>query len=104
MIGHRKDLPDAVRQRLTLDNWRENARDREITEPIGRACYFAHPYATWERATNKQVLKRSKVHSAGHLPEFSLYARFFQLQFHPSQGRILSLQGTDVGLHNLPDH
>jgi len=44
-------LPPTARGTLTLDNGTENTRHQEITAALGLRCYFAHPYASWERGT-----------------------------------------------------
>ena len=36
-----------------MDNGTENADHQEMTARIGIKCYFAHPYASWERGTNE---------------------------------------------------
>ena len=48
-------LPCKFRRTLTLDNGTENAKHEIITEEIGIKCYFAHPYASWERGTNENA-------------------------------------------------
>jgi IS30 family transposase len=48
-------LPEKVRRTLTLDNGTENAQHEAITEAIGIQCYFARPYASWQRGTNESV-------------------------------------------------
>jgi len=48
-------LPSKAKQSLTMDNGTENARHEEITEAIGLSCYFADPYASWQRGANEQV-------------------------------------------------
>jgi IS30 family transposase len=48
-------LPHKFRRTLTLDNGTENAKHEVITEGIGIKCYFAHPYASWERGTNENA-------------------------------------------------
>jgi len=48
-------LPERVRRSLTMDNGTENARHEEITEALGLQCYFADPYASWQRGANEQV-------------------------------------------------
>jgi len=44
-------LSPTARRSLTLDNGTENTLHQEITAAIGLRCYFAHPYASWERGT-----------------------------------------------------
>jgi len=48
-------LPASMRRTLTLDNGTENAQHEEITAEIGIKCYFAHPYASWQRGTNEHI-------------------------------------------------
>lgn len=43
------------RRTLTLDNGSENAQHEAITKAIGMQCYFARPYASWQRGSNEQV-------------------------------------------------
>ena len=37
------------------DRITEYARHQEITEAIGTRCYFARPYASWQRGTNEHM-------------------------------------------------
>lgn len=55
VIQRLKRLPEGARRTLTLDNGTENAKHEDITEAIGTRCYFAHPYASWQRGSNEQV-------------------------------------------------
>lgn len=48
-------LPPALRKTITLDNGTENTLHEEITTEIGAKCYFARPYASWQRGTNEQT-------------------------------------------------
>jgi len=48
-------LPEKARQTLTLDNGTENAAHEKITEAIATKCYFARPYASWQRGTNENA-------------------------------------------------
>ena len=48
-------LPERARRTLTLDNGTENAGHQEITGAIGTRCYFARPYASWQRGTNEHI-------------------------------------------------
>jgi IS30 family transposase len=50
-----KGFPQKARRTLTLDNGTENAKHEAITSAIGIKCFFAHPYASWERGTNENV-------------------------------------------------
>lgn len=55
VIRRLKDLPAKARRTLTMDNGTENAKHEEITSSLEIKCYFAHPYASWERGTNEHV-------------------------------------------------
>ena len=55
VISRLGTLPHKFRRTLTLDNGTENAKHEIITEGIGVKCYFAHPYASWERGTNENA-------------------------------------------------
>ncbi len=48
-------FPEKARRTLTLDNGSENAQHETITEAIGMQCYFARPYASWQRGSNESV-------------------------------------------------
>jgi IS30 family transposase len=50
-----KRLPPEARRTLTLDNGTENAKHEELTATLGTKCYFAHPYAAWQRGSNEQI-------------------------------------------------
>jgi len=55
VIERLRRLPEKARQTLTLDNGTENAGHEKITETIGTKCYFARPYASWQRGTNENA-------------------------------------------------
>ncbi len=55
VISRLQNLPEKARRTLTVDNGTENARHEEITGAIGTRCYFARPYASWQRGSNEQV-------------------------------------------------
>jgi IS30 family transposase len=55
IVGRLQGLPPEARMTLTLDNGTENAMHEEITSTIGISCFFAHPYASWERGTNEYI-------------------------------------------------
>lgn len=55
VIERLKDLPTRARRTLTLDNGTENSMHEAITAAIGTRCYFARPYASWQRGTNEHV-------------------------------------------------
>lgn len=48
-------FPLHARRTLTLDNGSENAGHEKITASLKVQCYFAHPYASWERGTNENT-------------------------------------------------
>lgn len=48
-------LPPKARRTLTLDNGTENAAHQELTATLGTKCYFARPYAAWQRGSNEQI-------------------------------------------------
>jgi IS30 family transposase len=50
-----KRLPPEARRTLTLDNGTENAAHEELTAKLGTKCYFAQPYAAWQRGSNEQI-------------------------------------------------
>lgn len=49
------DFPQRGRRTLTMDNGSENAGHQTITSAIGIKCYFAQPYASWQRGTNENT-------------------------------------------------
>jgi len=55
VIRRLQALPVKARRTLTMDNGTENARHEDITRAIGIQCFFAHPYASWQRGANEQV-------------------------------------------------
>jgi IS30 family transposase len=55
VINRLKMLPANGRQTLTLDNGTENAKHEQLSSKLGIKCYFAHPYASWERGTNENL-------------------------------------------------
>ena len=55
IIKRLKRLPKTSRQTLTLDNGTENAQHEQLSAELGIKCYFAHPYASWERGTNENI-------------------------------------------------
>ncbi len=55
IVGRLAGLPPALRKTITLDNGTENTLHEEITAEIGTQCYFAKPYASWQRGTNEQT-------------------------------------------------
>jgi IS30 family transposase len=55
VVQRLKGFPEKVRRTLTLDNGTENSGHEDITEAIDIRCYFADPYASWQRGSNEQV-------------------------------------------------
>ncbi len=48
-------LPAKGRRTLTLDNGTENAKHEKVTAKLGLQCYFAWPYASWQRGANENA-------------------------------------------------
>lgn len=46
---------DARLKTITFDNGKEFAGHEEIASALDADCYFAHPYASWERGTNENT-------------------------------------------------
>jgi IS30 family transposase len=55
VVARLRKLPSTMRKTLTLDNGTENAQHERITAAVGIKCYFAHPYASWQRGTNEHI-------------------------------------------------
>lgn len=55
LLRRLKHLPLKVKRTITFDNGTENARHEEITVGIGIKCFFARPYASWQRGTIESV-------------------------------------------------
>ena len=55
VIDRFRKLPAKGRQTLTLDNGTENAKHEILSVKLGVRCYFARPYASWERGTNENT-------------------------------------------------
>jgi IS30 family transposase len=55
IIRRLENLPKKARRTLTLDNGTENTMHREVTSTAGIKCFFAHPYASWEKGTNENT-------------------------------------------------
>ena len=55
VVSRLKKLPTKGRQTLTLDNGTENAKHEILSAKLGIRCYFARPYASWERGTNENA-------------------------------------------------
>ena len=39
----------------TTDNGKEFAQHERVSESLSADCYFAHPYASWERGANENI-------------------------------------------------
>jgi transposase, IS30 family len=46
---------DARLKTITFDNGKEFAGHQQIASALNADCYFAHPYASWERGTNENT-------------------------------------------------
>ena len=46
---------DARIKTITFDNGKEFAKHEQIAAALNVDCYFAHPYASWERGTNENT-------------------------------------------------
>ncbi len=55
IIDRLKSFPAKGRQTLTLDNGTENAKHEKLSAKLGIRCYFARPYASWERGANENA-------------------------------------------------
>ena len=53
-IEHMAHLKDQVKT-ITFDNGLEFAEHEAISKGLGASVYFAHPYASWERAINENT-------------------------------------------------
>ena len=49
------DLPAQLRRTMTLDNGKEFAGHRLLTDRLGVDIYFAKPYASWQRGLNENT-------------------------------------------------
>jgi IS30 family transposase len=50
------DLPQQLRRTMTLDNGKEFAQHRVLTDRLGLGVYFAKPYASWQRGLNENTM------------------------------------------------
>jgi IS30 family transposase len=55
IVGRPGGLPPTLRKSITRDSGSENTLDQEIRKQTGAKCYFARPYASWQRGTNEQT-------------------------------------------------
>jgi IS30 family transposase len=50
-----KPIPGEMRNTLTLDNGKEFAAHKSLSQALGLDIYFAHPYQSWERGLNEHT-------------------------------------------------
>jgi IS30 family transposase len=50
-----QQLPEALRQTLTVDNGKEFSRFKELESSTKLTVFFADPYAAWQRGTNENT-------------------------------------------------
>lgn len=50
-----RDLPESLRRTMTLDNGKEFALHKQLTDKLGLDVYFAQPYASWQRGLNENT-------------------------------------------------
>jgi IS30 family transposase len=50
-----KPMPALMRNTLTLDNGKEFAAHKSLSESLALDIYFAHPYHSWERGLNEHT-------------------------------------------------
>lgn len=50
-----RDLPESLRHTMTLDNGKEFALHKRLTDKLGLNVYFAQPYASWQRGLNENT-------------------------------------------------
>jgi IS30 family transposase len=50
-----KPIPAPLRNTLTLDNGKEFAAHKSLSQALGIDIYFAHPYHSWERGLNEHT-------------------------------------------------
>jgi IS30 family transposase len=50
-----KPIPAQMRNTLTLDNGKEFAAHKSLSQALGLDIYFAHPYHSWERGLNEHT-------------------------------------------------
>jgi IS30 family transposase len=55
-----KPIPEGMRNTLTLDNGKEFAAHKELSQAVGIDTYFAHPYRPWERGLIRQYLPKKE--------------------------------------------
>ncbi len=55
IVSRLETFPRNARRTLTMDNGTEFAGHEKITASLDMKCFFAHPYASWERGTNENT-------------------------------------------------
>jgi IS30 family transposase len=50
-----KPIPEGMRNTLTLDNGKEFAAHKSLSQALGLDIYFAHPCHSWERGLNEHT-------------------------------------------------
>jgi IS30 family transposase len=50
-----KSIPAQMRNTLTLDNGKEFAAHKSLSQTLGLDIYFAHPYHSWERGLSEHT-------------------------------------------------
>ncbi|MDR2435212.1 MAG: IS30 family transposase [Treponema sp.] len=50
-----KPIPAPMRNTLRLDNGKEFAAHKSLSQAVGLDVYFAHPYHSWERGLNEHT-------------------------------------------------
>jgi IS30 family transposase len=50
-----KPIPARMRNTLTVDNGKEFATHKSLSQALGIDIYFAHPYHSWERGLNEHT-------------------------------------------------
>jgi IS30 family transposase len=50
-----KPIPVLMRNTLTVDNGKEFAAHRSLSQALELDIFFAHPYHSWERGLNEQA-------------------------------------------------
>lgn len=53
-----RQLEEYLVETITADNGKENSYHQEISERLGAAMYFCHAYASWEKGSVENAIKR----------------------------------------------
>lgn len=51
LVNRLSGFPESLRQTITQDNGRENAKYTYITQKLKMKVFFCHPYSPWEKGT-----------------------------------------------------